>query len=190
MPGTWGVHRLRTAGRQWQRSASCITAPTAVAIRKRRVASTKIFSACCWPAHSKSTSPRADDRRKPCPPSSASTTAPSSLSSKPKTCPSSSRRSTISTCASHLKGGHNDLDPMLAKVRAAGLEVRGVSHHGFVDSVYFRDPNDHMVGLCVKAAVHDAEMNPAPNDARKKRQRWQARRTTGPLPQHLADGRA
>ena len=89
-----------------------------------------------------------------------------------------------------LEVGRPDLDTMLEKGRAAGMDVRGISHHGFIDSIYFRDPNGYVVELCAKAAVHDAEMNPAVNGAREKLQRWQARRTTEPVPRHLADGRA
>ena len=33
------------------------------------------------------------------------------------------------------------LDQMLAKGKAQGIETRGVSNHGFIDSIYFRDPN-------------------------------------------------
>ena len=65
---------------------------------------------------------------------------------------------------------------MLAKGRAAGIETRGVSHHGFIDSIYFRDPNGYVVELCTKAAHHDAAMDPARNGAREKLQRWTAAR--------------
>lgn len=75
-----------------------------------------------------------------------------------------------------LEVGRNDLDTMLAKGRAAGLEVRGVSQHGFIESIYFRDPNGYVVELCAKAAEHDASMDPALNGAREKLQRWTDRR--------------
>jgi len=63
---------------------------------------------------------------------------------------------------------------MLAKGRAQGIETRGVSHHGFIDSIYFRDPNGYVIELCVKLANHDEAMNPAANGAREKLQRWSA----------------
>ena len=66
------------------------------------------------------------------------------------------------------------LEPMMAKGRAAGIEVRGISDHGFIDSIYFRDPNGYVIELAAKTQAHDAEMNPATNTARAKLDRWQA----------------
>jgi catechol 2,3-dioxygenase-like lactoylglutathione lyase family enzyme len=70
------------------------------------------------------------------------------------------------------------LAAMLDKGRRAGVEVRGISHHGFIDSIYFRDPNGYVVELCAKAAGHDAAMDPAHNGAREKLQRWTAARSS------------
>jgi catechol 2,3-dioxygenase-like lactoylglutathione lyase family enzyme len=64
------------------------------------------------------------------------------------------------------------LQQMLAKGKAEGREVRGVSDHGFIDSIYFRDPNGYVIELCAKRAQHDAAMDPQTNDARGKLQRW------------------
>lgn len=72
------------------------------------------------------------------------------------------------------------LPEMLAKGRALGIETRGISHHGFIDSIYFRDPNGYVVELCAKAANHDAAMNPAHNDAREKLDRWTSGRADRP----------
>jgi len=66
------------------------------------------------------------------------------------------------------------LEPMMAKGRAAGIEVRGISDHGFIDSIYFRDPNGYVIELTAKRPAHDAEMNPAINQARARLDRWQA----------------
>lgn len=68
------------------------------------------------------------------------------------------------------------LDTMLAKGRAAGIETRGISQHGFIESIYFRDPNGYVVELCAKAAHHDEVMDPVRNGAREKLQRWTAAR--------------
>ena len=68
------------------------------------------------------------------------------------------------------------LQPMLAKGRAAGIDTRGVSNHGFIDSIYFRDPNGYVIELCAKKPGHDAAMDPAHNGAREKLQRWSAAR--------------
>lgn len=63
---------------------------------------------------------------------------------------------------------------MLDKGRAAGIETRGVSDHGFIHSIYFRDPNGYVIELCSKTAKHDQEMNRDTNGARAKLDRWQA----------------
>ena len=69
------------------------------------------------------------------------------------------------------------LQTMLAKGKASGVETRGVSDHGFIHSIYFRDPNGYVIELCTKLAVHDREMDPRINQARAKLDRWtQARR--------------
>ena len=66
------------------------------------------------------------------------------------------------------------LERMLAKGRAEGIETRGVSNHGFIDSIYFRDPNGYVIELCTKREGHDAAMDPAANGAREKLRRWTA----------------
>jgi catechol 2,3-dioxygenase-like lactoylglutathione lyase family enzyme len=66
------------------------------------------------------------------------------------------------------------LDAMLAKGRSQGIDTRGVSNHGFIDSIYFRDPNGYVIELCTKRDNHDEAMDPAHNAAREKLQRWTA----------------
>ena len=66
------------------------------------------------------------------------------------------------------------LPVMLAKGKTAGIETRGPSDHGFIDSIYFRDPNGYVIELCAKRANHDAAMDPAHNGAREKLDRWTA----------------
>ena len=61
------------------------------------------------------------------------------------------------------------LDAMFAKGKAAGIETRGVSDHGFLDSIYFRDPNGYVIELTTPKG-------PPPFDSGKARdalQRWQ-----------------
>ena len=43
-----------------------------------------------------------------------------------------------------------DLEPMLAKAKALGIEARGVSNHGSIHSVYFRDPSGYVVELAAR----------------------------------------
>jgi catechol-2,3-dioxygenase len=61
---------------------------------------------------------------------------------------------------------------MLSKGREQGIEVRGPSDRGMIDSIYFRDPNGYVIELCAKRADHDALMDPARNFASAKLHRW------------------
>ncbi len=73
-----------------------------------------------------------------------------------------------------LEVDRGTLDAMFAKGRANGVETRGVSNHGFIDSIYFRDPDGYVIELTCKREGHDATMDPASNGAREKLERWQA----------------
>ena len=73
------------------------------------------------------------------------------------------------------------LETMLAKGRAAGIETRGVSDHGFIHSIYFRDPNGYVVELTAKLPGHDEAMDPARNGARAKLDCWQAEKSAAAL---------
>jgi catechol 2,3-dioxygenase-like lactoylglutathione lyase family enzyme len=66
------------------------------------------------------------------------------------------------------------LKEMLAKGKAAGVETRGVSDHGFIHSIYFRDPSGYVIELTAKTPQHDRAMDPAQNGARDKLDRWTA----------------
>jgi len=66
------------------------------------------------------------------------------------------------------------LQDMLARGKAAGIETRGVSDHGFIHSIYFRDPNGYVIELTAKTPAHDRMMDPALNGAREKLDRWTA----------------
>jgi catechol 2,3-dioxygenase-like lactoylglutathione lyase family enzyme len=71
------------------------------------------------------------------------------------------------------------LEEMLAKGKAAGIESRGIADHGFIHSIYFRDPNGYVIELTAKMANHDRAMDPAHNEARAKLDRWQAAKRAG-----------
>jgi catechol 2,3-dioxygenase-like lactoylglutathione lyase family enzyme len=75
-----------------------------------------------------------------------------------------------------LEVGAAALQAMFAKGRAAGIDTRGISHHGFIDSIYFRDPNGYVIELCSKLPQHDQAMDPATNGARTKLDAWTAAR--------------
>jgi len=69
-------------------------------------------------------------------------------------------------------------EAMLEKGRKAGMEVRGPADHGFIDSIYFRDPNGYVIELTAKRANHDSEMNPKTNGAREILDKWQRTKRT------------
>src|SRR3970040_353687 len=68
------------------------------------------------------------------------------------------------------------LQDMLAKGKKAGVEKRVCSDHGFIPSIYFRDPNGYVIELTAKTPEHDRAMDPAVNGAREKLERWTAAR--------------
>ncbi len=62
------------------------------------------------------------------------------------------------------------LKRMFEKGKAEGVETRGVSDHGFIDSIYFRDPNGYVVEL---SAVTD-HGEPDYQAAHRTLEEWQA----------------
>ena len=80
------------------------------------------------------------------------------------------------------------LKPMLDKGRAAGMEVRGIIDHQFIDSIYFRDPNGYVIELTAKRANHDRLMDPASNGAREKLDAWQAGKAAAARPRETRPG--
>ena len=69
------------------------------------------------------------------------------------------------------------LPAMLEKGRAAGIETRGISDHGMIHSIYFRDPNGYVIELTAKMPQHDEAMDRRTNNAREKMNRWQRMKT-------------
>lgn len=49
-----------------------------------------------------------------------------------------------------LEVTHKELAAMKAKGEAAGVDTRGVSDHGFIHSIYFRDPNGYVIELAAR----------------------------------------
>lgn len=68
------------------------------------------------------------------------------------------------------------LDSMFAKGKAEGREVRGVSDHGFIRSIYFRDPNGYVIELAAKVAGRESAMDPKTSRARDLLDEWQAKK--------------
>lgn len=71
-----------------------------------------------------------------------------------------------------LEVDEKTLHVIFAKGKAAGIETRGISDHGFIHSIYFRDPNGYVIELTAKMSEHERAMNPATNGAREKLDRW------------------
>jgi catechol 2,3-dioxygenase-like lactoylglutathione lyase family enzyme len=66
------------------------------------------------------------------------------------------------------------LKAMHAKGKAQGIPTRGIADHGFLHSVYFRDPNGYVIELTAKMPGHDEAMDRSKNNARGKLDQWQA----------------
>jgi catechol 2,3-dioxygenase-like lactoylglutathione lyase family enzyme len=75
-----------------------------------------------------------------------------------------------------LEVKHDDLLAMFEKGKRAGIETRGISDHGFIHSIYFRDPNGYVIELTAKREHHERAMDPELNQARRTLQDWQKRR--------------
>jgi catechol-2,3-dioxygenase len=65
-------------------------------------------------------------------------------------------------------------DRMLNKAQAEGVEVRGPVDHGFVRSIYMRDPNGYVVELTAGTGAQQELMDPAISKPREALARWQA----------------
>ncbi len=65
-------------------------------------------------------------------------------------------------------------DSMIEKAKSQGREVRGPVDHGFVRSVYFRDPNGYVIELTASTGTHGEIMDPALSKPHQALARWQA----------------
>ena len=72
-----------------------------------------------------------------------------------------------------LEVDYETLKRMFEKGKTEGREVRGISDHRFIHSIYFRDPNGYVIELTAKLPNHDSAMNPATNGARQIVDDWQ-----------------
>lgn len=66
-----------------------------------------------------------------------------------------------------------DLRKMYEKGHVSGIETRGVADHGFIDSIYLRDPNGYVIELTAKRDHHDEALDPSRNGARAVLDAWQ-----------------
>ena len=70
------------------------------------------------------------------------------------------------------------LEPMMAKGKEHGIETRGISDHGFIESIYFRDPNGYVIELTAKRPGSPEQVNRA-SDARSLLDHWQKDKPQG-----------
>lgn len=66
------------------------------------------------------------------------------------------------------------LRSMFERGKAEGIETRGISDHGFIDSIYFRDPNGYVIELAAKTAAEDVPLAEAKNSARQALDAWRS----------------
>lgn len=70
-----------------------------------------------------------------------------------------------------LQVDQQTLEQMFERGKAAGIETRGVSDHGFIHSIYFRDPNGYVIELA--APQGDGDGLQGPDGARQALDAWQ-----------------
>ena len=67
------------------------------------------------------------------------------------------------------------LHEMFEKGKEKNVPTRGISDHGFISSIYFRDPNGYVVELTAKNDDHDDHLQPNNQTARNLLSDWTAR---------------
>ena len=66
------------------------------------------------------------------------------------------------------------LREMFARGKAQGIETRGIVDHGFIHSIYFRDPNGYVIELTTPTGQDGEDAEGARQTARTLLDRWQA----------------
>lgn len=72
-----------------------------------------------------------------------------------------------------LEVDQDTLRDMFARGKAKGIETRGISDHGFIHSIYFRDPNGYVIELAARTGSDDTPLSEARSSARKVLDTWQ-----------------
>jgi catechol 2,3-dioxygenase-like lactoylglutathione lyase family enzyme len=71
------------------------------------------------------------------------------------------------------------LHAMFRKGQEAGIETRGVSDHGFIHSIYFRDPNGYVIELAAPTEDAAAHARDAAAKAHNVLAAWQVSKPRG-----------
>ena len=69
------------------------------------------------------------------------------------------------------------LKEMFSKGKESNIDTRGISDHGFIHSIYFRDPNGYVIELTAKTETPD-ENHLQPKNAHAVLREWQANKST------------
>jgi catechol 2,3-dioxygenase-like lactoylglutathione lyase family enzyme len=67
-----------------------------------------------------------------------------------------------------LEVNYENLLKMFEKGKKDNIETRGISNHGFISSIYFRDPNGYVVELTAKNASYKETINANPQKILKE----------------------
>ncbi len=73
-----------------------------------------------------------------------------------------------------LEVDEETLQRMFAKGQDAGIDTRGVADHGFIHSIYFRDPNGYVIELTTPTGTDPDYAVKAEKNARTTLSDWQA----------------
>ena len=68
-----------------------------------------------------------------------------------------------------LEVSYENLIKMFKKGKKEKIDTRGISDHGFISSIYFRDPNGYVVELTAKNTSYKGISN---SNVRKNLQKW------------------
>jgi catechol 2,3-dioxygenase-like lactoylglutathione lyase family enzyme len=68
-----------------------------------------------------------------------------------------------------LEVSYQNLIKMFEKGKKEKIDTRGISDHGFISSIYFRDPNGYVVELAAKNASYKGISD---SNAQKNLQKW------------------
>ena len=75
-----------------------------------------------------------------------------------------------------LEVSHETLSKMFDKGKMNNIETRGISDHGFISSIYFRDPNGYVVELAAKKDVYTDQSKDYNQSARATLVEWSSRK--------------
>jgi catechol 2,3-dioxygenase-like lactoylglutathione lyase family enzyme len=73
-----------------------------------------------------------------------------------------------------LEVDNETLHDMFSRGKDQGVETRGISDHGFIHSIYFRDPNGYVIELTAKVEAEEVPLEQQKQDARQALDTWQS----------------